>query len=244
MIASLPMYLRPENQGAHDRYWQLIRTNLIQNDIEAPALLSEGETLDHWCRDDLLLSQTCGMPYRLHLHEQVQLVGTPDYGLPDCPAGYYNSVIIVNAHDTRSDLADFASANLAVNAMISQSGFAAVQSTAKKAGFQFENLSISGGHLTSANMVATDKADIAAIDAMTWHDIQKYNDFPNQIKVLMKTTPTPGLPYICALGIDRQAVAQAVTDAIATLTEKDRDALNIHGLIQIPKADYLAVGNP
>jgi ABC-type phosphate/phosphonate transport system substrate-binding protein len=238
------MYIRPENKGAHDRYWQLIHANLIQNGADAPEALSDGEDLDHWRRDDLRLSQTCGMPYRVHLHEQVQLVGTPDYGLPDCPAGYYNSLFIVNAHETRTDLADFASANLAVNAMISQSGFAAAQLTAKKAGFQFKNLAVSGGHIASAKMVVTGKADIAAIDAMTWHDIQKYNDFPNQIKVLMKTSPTPGLPYICALGIDKQAVAQAVINAIAALTEKDRDALNIHGLIQIPKADYLAVENP
>ena len=244
MIANLPMYIRPENKGAHDRYWQLIRTNLIQSGIDAPEALSEGEDLDHWRRDDLVLSQTCGMPYRLHLHEHVQLVGTPDYGLPNCRAGYYNSVFIVKADEARANLADFASANLVVNAMMSQSGFAAAQSAAKTAGFQFENLSISGGHLTSATMVATGKVDIAAIDAMTWHDIQKYNDFPSQIKVLMKTSPTPGLPYICALGIDRQAVAHAVTDAISALTEKDRDALNIRGLIQIPRADYLAVDNP
>jgi ABC-type phosphate/phosphonate transport system substrate-binding protein len=244
MIASLSMYMRPENQAAHDRYWQLIRANLIQSGIDAPEALSDGETLDHWRRDDLILSQTCGMPYRVHLHEQVQLLGTPDYGLPDCPSGYYNSLFIVNTQETRTDLSDFASANLAVNAMISQSGFAAAQSTAKNAGFQFENLSISGGHLASAKMVATGKADIAAIDAMTWHDIQKYNDFPNQIKVLMKTVPTPGLPYICALNVDRQAVARAVTDAITALTEKDRDALNIRGLIQIPSADYLTVENP
>ncbi len=244
MIASLPMYMRPENRVAHDRYWQLIRANLIQNGIDAPETLSGGEDLEHWRRDNLILSQTCGMPYRLHLHEHVQLVGTPDYGLEGCPAGYYTSLFIVNAHETRTDLADFASANLAVNAMISQSGFAAAQTAAKNAGFQFEKLSISGGHLTSAKMVATSKADIATIDAMTWHNIQKYNDFQNQIKVLMKTTPTPGLPYICALGIDKQAVVQAITGAIATLTEKDRDALNIRGLIQIPKADYLAVENP
>jgi len=244
MIASLPMYMRPENKGAHDRYWQLIRANLAQNGIDAPINLSQGEDLDHWRRDDLILSQTCGMPYRVHLHGQVQLVGTPYYSLPDCPAGYYNSLFIVGTHETRTDLTDFASASLAVNAMISQSGFAAAQNAAKTAGFQFENLTLSGGHLASAKLVATGKADIAAIDAMTWHDIQKYNDLPGQIKVLMKTVPTPGLPYICALGLDKNMIAQAVTDAIAQLTEKDREALNIHGLIQIPSADYLAIENP
>lgn len=244
MIASLPMYMRPENKAAHDRYWQLIRANLAQNGIDAPEALSDGEDLKHWRRNDLILSQTCGMPYRLHLHEKVQLVGTPDYGLPDCPAGYYNSLFIVNANDTRTDLADFASATLAVNAMMSQSGFAAAQTAAQEARFQFENLSVSGGHVASANMVATGKADIAAIDAMSWHNMQKYNDFQGLLKVLMKTPATPGLPYICALGFDKNIIAQAVTDAITQLTKKDRDALNMRGLIQIPRADYLAVTTP
>ncbi len=244
MIASLPMYLRPENAGAHDRYWQLIAANLKQNGIDASMQLGVCEDNDHWLRGDLVLSQTCGMPYRLSLHGHVQLVGTPDYALPDCTAGYYNSIFIVNAQDDRTQLTDFADENLAITSKTSQSGYAAPLNEAAKAGFQFKTQTLSGGHGNSAKMVASGEVDIAAVDAMTWHNIQKYGDFAGQIKVLAKTEPTPGLPYICALGLDKTVIAQAVTDAIDALTDTDRDSLNISGLIQIPSADYLAVENP
>lgn len=244
MIASLPMYIRAENKTAHNRYWQLIRTGLIDSGIDAPQFLENDESLDHWQRDDLVLSQTCGMPYRLFLHDKVQLLGTPDYGLDDCPAGYYNSVFIANANDTRTTLTDFSSAKLAVNSKISQSGFCAPQTEAKKAGFQFETLSLSGTHVASAKMVATGRADIAAIDAFSWRNIERYDSFSDDIKILGRTAPTPGLPYICALGLDIAAVTQAITRAIAALSPDDRERLGIQSLIPIPKADYLAIENP
>ena len=244
MIASLPMYTRPENTSAHDRYWQLITTELNKRGIDAPTQLSVCEDDDHWLRGDLVFSQTCGMPYRLFLHGHAQLIGTPDYGLPDCAAGYYNSIFIVNAQDTRTKLADFASANLAITSKTSQSGYAAPLNEAAKAGFHFETQTLSGGHVNSAKMVASKEVDITAVDAMTWHNIRKYGDFAGQLKVIAQTDPTPGLPYICALGLDKTVIAQAVTDAIAALSNEDRACLNIRGLIQIPSADYLAVENP
>ncbi|MEH6359199.1 MAG: PhnD/SsuA/transferrin family substrate-binding protein [Amylibacter sp.] len=244
MIASLPMYMRPENKDAHDRYWQLIADILTKSGIVAPTDLDAYEDNDHWLRDDLVLSQTCGMPYRLFLHGKVQLIGTPDYGLPDCDAGYYNSIFIINAQDTRMKLADFASANLAITSKTSQSGYAAPLNEAAKAGFHFETQTLSGGHVNSAKMVATGEVDITAVDAMTWHNIRKYGDFAGQLKVIAQTDPTPGLPYICALGLDKAVIAQAVTDAIDALSNEDRACLNIRGLIQIPSIEYLAVENP
>ncbi len=244
MIASLPMYQRTENKAAHNRYWQSIAANLNRNGIDAPAQLSECEGNDHWLRNDLVLSQTCGMPYRISLHGKVQLVGTPGFETPNCPAGYYNSIFIVNTQDTRTKLGDFKTANIAVNEITSQSGFAAPQNAAKKAGFQFKDITLSGGHAISAKMVASGQADIAAIDAETWRNIQIYDNFTTELRVLCNTEPTPALPYICALGLDKTVIAQAVTDAIDALSNEDRACLNIRGLIQIPSADYLAVENP
>jgi ABC-type phosphate/phosphonate transport system substrate-binding protein len=238
------MYMRPENRDAHDRYWQLVAANLAQSGIDAPMELGVCEDSDHWLRDDLVLSQTCGMPYRLSLHGHVQLVGTPDYALPGCAAGYYNSIFIVNAKDSRTKLADFADATLAVTSKTSQSGYAAPLNEARKRGFQFKNRTLSGGHGNSAKMVATGAVDIAAVDGMTWHNIQKYGDFAGQLKIITETEPTPGLPYICALGLDKNIVAKAVSNAIDALTDTDRDSLHIRSLIQIPSETYLAVENP
>lgn len=243
MIASLPMYMRPENEEAYIRFWQIIRSELTcLNNV--PKYLSKADGIDHWKNPDLVFSQTCGMPYRLHLKDHVQLIGTPDYGLMNCPPGYYYSILIANKNDPRGSLADFSLAKLAVNSTISQSGYAAPQTEAHKLGFRFANLILTGAHINSAKHVATGDADIAAIDAVSWSDIQRYDTFSSDLKVVGHTDPTPGLPYICAKGMDCVAITKAVETAIGRLAPKDRGILGIQSLISIPKSAYLAVQNP
>ena len=91
MIAHLGMYDRPETAAANDRFWSSIRDQL---GFGPDTLTREIGFMEAWESPDLLLSQTCGMPYRLRLRPKVTLVGTPDFALPDCPPGYYNSVFI------------------------------------------------------------------------------------------------------------------------------------------------------
>ena len=91
MIASLSMYDRPETAAANDRLWGRIREILgfgpAQLDRETPDW-------DAWLDEGLLLSQTCGLPYRSRLHDKVQLIATPDYGLDGAAPGYYYSVFV------------------------------------------------------------------------------------------------------------------------------------------------------
>ena len=79
------MYDRPELRDAHDRLWATIRGNLGYG---PESLSSPTDMASFWQSDDLLFGQTCGMPYRTFLHDRVQLVGTPDYGIEGCPPGY------------------------------------------------------------------------------------------------------------------------------------------------------------
>lgn len=245
MIASLMMYARPELAAAHDRYWAALREALANRGTRSPAQLSnDADALTVWRAPDLVLSQTCGMPYRLWLHDEVSLIGTPDYGVPGCAPGQYRSALVVRADDPRDTLADFATARLAFNAPHSQSGFAAAYAAAQRAGFWFDERVETGAHQASARAVAEGRADIAALDAVTWALIQRYDAFAASLRVLDWTQPTPGLPYIAARTADVPNTRAAVADAISALCDGDRDALMLRGFAQIPKADYLAVPNP
>ena len=117
MRASLPMYDLPALRAAHGRFWSLLRGRLVDAGIDAPvALTPDGIGPAFWTAPDLVFSQTCGMPYRTQLLGKVQLVGTPDYGLPGCPPGYYASHLIKRQEDSRQTLADFAGDALGENA--------------------------------------------------------------------------------------------------------------------------------
>ena len=245
MIASLMMYARPELAEAHDRYWRLVRAELSARGIDSPETLAQdAEEFAVWNAPDLVLSQTCGMPYRLWLHDKVTLIGTPDFGLDDCPPGYYRSAIVVRTDDPRTDINAYANATFAYNQTFSQSGYAAPYNHLQPRGIWFENRLRTHGHLMSARAVAEGRADIAALDAVSWRLMRRYEEFAAKLRVLEWTQPTPGLPYIAAASADRQATFDAVAQAIERLPSEDHATLGIRGLVAIPKQDYLAIPNP
>lgn len=245
MIASLMMYRRPELEAAHARYWSLIRTNLAEAGIESPESLSQdADEFDVWRHRELVLSQTCGMPYRLWLHGEVTLVGTPDFGIDHCPPGYYRSPLVVRSDDSRTTLDEFRDSCFAYNQTHSQSGFAAPYNHLLPRGWWFRDLLHTEQHRESARSVADGRADIASLDAVSWRLMERHEPFARGLRVLEWTHPTPGLPLITAKGNDAAAIFDAVERSITELTTDDRLALGILGLVRIPVEDYLAIANP
>lgn len=245
MIASLGMYDRAETAGANDRFWAGIRDGLRARGVAAPEALTRGDAAywAAWESPDLVFSQTCGFPFRAVLHGKVRLVGAPDYGLPGCPAGYYNSVFVARGDDTRW-LPEFRHARFAYNEALSQSGWAAPQNHAATMGFYFAPSLATGAHRLSALAVAEGHADLAAIDAMTWRLLQRHERWTAALREVARTAPTPCLPYITAKGTDGSAHFAALTDAVAALSPQDRDTLSLRGVVQIAAADYLAIPHP
>ncbi|MGL5008549.1 MAG: phosphate/phosphite/phosphonate ABC transporter substrate-binding protein, partial [Paracoccaceae bacterium] len=217
MIASLPMYDLPHVQPANDRLWALIRDGLRADGIPAPDALTRGaDTLwPQWEAPDLVLSQTCGMPYRTRLHDHVTLIGTPDYGLPGCPPGYYRSVFIAHKDDPRQTITAFDDADMAYNESVSQSGFAAPLTHAAGIGIRLHPALQTGGHRLSMEAVATGRAPLAALDALTWALLQGHHPLAGNIKVIGHTDPTPTRPYIAAVGADAPRLFTIISAAIA-----------------------------
>ncbi|MCF6233966.1 MAG: phosphate/phosphite/phosphonate ABC transporter substrate-binding protein [Rhodobacteraceae bacterium] len=236
------MYNPSTLDGANDRFWHAIRTALGYG----PQTLSRnGDLHEIWQSPDLLFAQTCSLPYRALLHPDITLVGTPDYGLPGCPPGYYNSRIIVRIDAPGAQLADFSGARFAYNGALSQSGWAGPMHHFAQAGITFSDHIETGGHNASANAVAEGRADIAGIDALTLMLMGESDpDLVAQLQVIDCTAPTPALPFITASGRDPAPIADAVRTAISTLSGADRQALHLHGLVNIPAADYLAIPTP
>lgn len=246
MIASLGMYDFGAAQAANDRLWALIRRGLRGRGFEAPEWLTRGEHAywDAWQSPDLVLSQTCGYPFRARLHGKVTYVGTPDYGVEGCAPGYYRSVFVVRADDPRQMLTDFDGARFAYNEPLSQSGWAAPQTHAARLGLRLPPVLQTGGHRLSAKAVAEGRADIAALDAVTFQLMQGHDPAAARLRVIALTDPTPGLPYITAPGRNPAPIFDAVGEAIAALAPADRTALRLRGFVRLPVADYLAVPNP
>lgn len=240
MTAFLGMYDLPALQGANDRFWDRIRAAL---GFGPEQLNRKDDVWRIWSDPELVLAQTCGMPYRTRLHGKVALVTTPDYGLPDCPAGYYNSVLVMRADDPR-ELGELGSGRFAYNEALSQSGWAAPMIHLREKGIQFDTLLATGGHAMSALAVSEGRADLTGLDALTWELLYEHDPVAASLRVVDRTVPTPTLPYITSLRRDPEQIADALQTALDGLEERDRTALHLKGLVKIPARDYLAIPNP
>lgn len=245
MIAALPMYDRPEIGPAIDRFWALIRDRLRAAGLPAPAALTRGVPLwDIWQAPDLVLAQTCGLPYRARLHGRVTLVGTPDYGVEGCAPGFYRSVMVVRSDDPRAGLAAFDGARLAYSEALSQSGWGAAVALAAGQGLRWAAVGPTGGHAASAAWVAEGRADIAAIDAVTWRHLSRFDPVAPRLRVIAHSPPAPGLPLIAAQGAPQLALFAAVDGAIGALSPADRTDLSLRGLVALAPDDYLRLPLP
>lgn len=235
------MYERPETRGAHDRLWTDVRKNLQAGGTDAPVGLTRN--LDPWAiweSPSLLLAQTCGLPFRARLEGDVTLVGTPDYGLPGIAPGYYFSVIVAasGAQPPNRPVP-------AVNDAMSQSGWAALYDWSRAVDLKLGDPVHSGAHATSARMVAEGRADIAAIDAVTWRFLETYDpSLTRQLTVIGDTPPTPGLPLITARPDLAGRLFSAMAQAIADLSPADRRATGLNGLERISTTAYLSMPLP
>lgn len=246
MIAALPMYDMAPLQAANDLFWAAVRDALRARGIAAPDTLDRQTGMwEGWTAPDLVLGQTCGMPYRTRLHGRVTLIAAADYGLPDTAPGYYHSVFVARPEDGDKRPEDFATRPFVYNQPESQSGWAAPQNWAAARGFRFPPVVQSGGHRASALAVAEGRGDLAALDAVTWRFLTRYEpELTDRLTVVGRTDVTPGLPFIAAPGADAAATRDALTHGLAALPDETRAQLMIGGFVPISDAQYLAVPTP
>lgn len=216
-----------------------MRDSLRQNGIDAPnSLTSDGVGYEFWQNPDLVLSQTCGYPYRSVLREKVNLVGTPDYGLEGCPAGYYHSVFIVRADSQVKDIRDLAGARMAYNDTHSQSGFHGPRAFAEKQGIELSFDVETGAHRASALAVYEGRAATAALDAVTWRNLVRFEEFASALRVVARTWPVPGLPLICARRFEASIIAEAFEKGFTQLRADFKQYLGIVGFVRMQPEDY------
>ncbi len=238
MVASLPVYDFPQIREATDSIWQRTREYLLRQGIDAPRKLNRSQDgRDLWNQPNLLLSQTCGCPYRRYIHDKVHLVGTPDIDL-ECPSGYYYSCLIVRAG---TEYNDRCWESLAYNDDNSQSGWVAPLAHARRSGIRIEEFHQTGSHWESAKAVASGRSSIAAIDVSTWRIMCMFAPFRDNLFVTARTEATPGLPFITSRYELAERLFEAFNHAIAVLTEDERGFLPYHRLVKVGKDEYLRI---
>lgn len=234
------MYDRRETADAYDRLWKLMRDRLPMEMGLPQRLTRDIDDLDaHWCDPGLVISQTCSLPFRTGLSDAVQLVATPVLAL-DYDPGFYNSIIVERKGAPPRE----GGMRAAYNSADSQSGWAALEEYRESQGLTWAKTLKTGSHQASARGVALGRADIAAIDALSWHQAKTWDGYTRSLKVVGTTSPQPALPYICAKGLDAAEIREALAGALRAIEPEHRAALGVIGLTDIPAERYLEMPPP
>lgn len=242
------MYVAPPVVMAAQRdLWAFLRDHLRDAGMtDVPEALDE-QTAHHepWLDPRLLLAQTCGFPFVKRLRGHVRLVATPVYDAPGCEGPTMCSVILVRKEGPRS-LAACAGLRAAINETGSNSGYnllrAAVAPHAAGRPF-FAGVVETGGHVASMEAVSAGRADLAAIDCITYDLLRRHApERLHGLAILDKTPSGPNLPFITRLSApdeDVDALRAALKAAIsAPALAEARWILGLKDVVVLEEAAY------
>ncbi|ONC16149.1 phosphate/phosphite/phosphonate ABC transporter substrate-binding protein [Burkholderia pseudomallei] len=258
-IAGLPMYnVTPR----HAALWRSLLRDALHAFARAggPAdvtLLGEpsgepdGELLPLWRRGDLLLSQTCGYPYRmLGVGDAVHLIATPVFDAAGCDGPRYCSMLAVSAGAHArgaTTLAACRGLRAACNGDDSHSGMNALRHAiaphARGERF-FSAVTRTGSHLSALRALDAGAADLAAIDCVTLAYVRDaLPAWLRRVRIIGATAAAPGLPFIASRALAGEHVAalrDALDAAVAIDAERAR-ALRLRGFARLAPDAYAEI---
>lgn len=247
-VASLPMYDLPELREATDSWWRGLARAFRDAGIQGvPEALDRGDDYRAiWRRPDLVFSQTCGYPLMNGLRGRVRLVATPCYRAPGCEGANYCSFVVVRNDGAFDEIEGLRGARCAVNNPDSQSGYSALRALVAphaRHGRFFGAVAVSGGHGKSVEMIATGKAEVAAIDCVTYGLLSRHRPAAVEgLRVLCRTPSAPGLPFITRLPADDDLMVRIQAGLRQAFRDDGlaaaRDALMLTDFEQLPLVAY------
>ncbi|AOI48028.1 phosphate/phosphite/phosphonate ABC transporter substrate-binding protein [Burkholderia oklahomensis] len=251
-IAGLPMYnVTPR----HAALWRALLRDALHAFARAggPAdvtLLDEpfGELLPLWRRDDLLLSQTCGYPYRmLGVAGTVHLIASPVFDADGCDGARYRSTLVVSADAHArgaTTLAACRGLRAAYNGDDSHSGMNALRHAVARharAGRFFSTVTRTGSHLGALRALDAGDADLAAIDCVTLAYVRDaLPELLRGVRIIGATASAPSLPFIASrtLSDEQAASLRDALDAAAAADVERARVLRLRGFEQLTPDDY------
>ncbi|MDF1748869.1 MAG: PhnD/SsuA/transferrin family substrate-binding protein [Alphaproteobacteria bacterium] len=248
LIASLPQYDLAFLKADTDAWWQGVAHHLRdQGLLDVPDNLTRIDDNErNWRNPDLLLTQTCGYPLMTELQQDLRAVATPVFNCEGCAGGTYSSAVIVHADSDYKQVEDLRGCRAAINNWNSHSGMNALRHTiaplAEGKSF-FSEVVVSGGHVLSMQAVAEGRADVAAIDSVTWALMGRYRlEASKTLRILTWTAPAPSLPYAVRVEADDQTYNKVQVALIAAGADPElasvRNRLLLNGFIPCDTPDY------
>lgn len=254
-IAALPMYNITPQHGA---LWRALLRDTLEAFAQAGgprdvAVLDDpgNDLLALWRRPDLLLSQTCGFPYRvLGLANAVQLLATPAFDAEGCEGAYYRSTLVVSARAASQGAVTLAACRglrAACNGRDSHSGMNALRRAVAPYAHEgrfFASVAWVGSHLNALRALGAGVADVAAIDCVTLAYVRDaLPELLHDVRTIGATALAPGLPFVASHALPAAQV-ERLRDALDLACAADAPrakTLRLRGFVRLSSPDYDAI---
>jgi len=149
---------------------------------------------------ELFIGHTCGYPLMSHLQDAVTPFCVPVFNVTGVAGKLYSSRIIVAADADIDSLADCRNRIAAINNIDSNSGMNVLRHAIAKLDPDtpfFASVINSGAHLHSITAVAEGRADVAAIDCVSFQLIEdQWPQLTARVRSIGDSVKTCGLPLV------------------------------------------------
>lgn len=249
-FASLPWYDLPEIRDANDAFWRALAASLrVRGVADVPTDLERTLPYGVDWNGACLFTQICGYPIFTTAREHFCILGTPCYDAPGCSGTLHRSFIVVHRRSPFGRLEDLRGTVFAVNEADSNSGMNLPRRSfapLHRNGRFFEHTVVTGSHARSVEFVASEKADAAAIDCVSFALLRRCrSDAIGELRIIGETPASPAPPFATS---NRRSVAEvnalrlALRDVLQD--QRNKEILNpllLSGVAFTSETDYAVV---
>ena len=233
--------LRNSWQALFDEFLKIYKQDqnvqdTVRFDSDFPVLRDPG----------LLIGHTCGYPLMRFLRDDLVPLCVPIFDLPGCQGKFYSSHIIVPAESNIQSLSDCKGLVAAINGRDSNSGMNVLRHAIARLESVtpfFSKVRESGSHYQSVVEVASNRAQVAAIDSVSYGLIKdQWPELVDKVRSIGFTEQTCGLPFVVPAAsadlIRPEMMIDALNASLSNLAESERNRLHLIGFENVQQQDY------
>lgn len=175
----------------------------------------------------LTVSQLCGLDlFQAHARNIVP-VAAPVISKLDVERGWYFSNIV-----TRADLGSQVEKTVAINDHWSHSGHTAILEwlAANRPETKFSTI-VTGGHARSADALRAGRADVAAIDALSWEFLDTRG-----LTIVGTSAPAPAPPFV--VGVDSDVPRDLLAVALDAAFQRHGEPMGVRAAVPVCLGRY------
>lgn len=199
----------------------------------------------------LFLGHTCGYPLVNSLQDDLSPICVPVFDVAGSEEKLYSSLFIVGIDSDIESLADCYQRVAAMNNTDSNSGMNLLRhaiAPLSQGNSYFSEVRETGSHIQSFADVADKRADVAAIDCVSYQLIKEsWPDMATRVRSIGFSERTFGLPFVMPkslLGaVDKDDITAGLNSAVSKLAGVYRDRLHLRGFESVDIEDYQGVSD-